>query len=127
MRLAPSKKYDFIYFNESPIRMIKNSFYLCYRDLFIFELFTFLSRLFDYSEKWLNVKVIVNFKFMMSQTGQQIIKIRIVPNISIGKKQSDNEIWSINAYNMSKIFLEKSYTKCGGEASPRSFYKIYQN
>ena len=22
------------------------------------------------------------------------------------------------------IFLEKSYTKCGGEASPRLFYKI---
>ena len=94
MRLAPSKKYDFIYFNESPIRMMKNSFYLCYRHLFIFDLFTFLSRLFDYSENWFNVKVKVNFKFIMPQ---QIIKIHILPNISIGKKQSDNEIWSINA------------------------------
>ena len=26
-------------------------------------------------------------------------------------------------YNMRNIFLEKSYTKCGGEASPRSFYE----
>ena len=26
-------------------------------------------------------------------------------------------------YNMRTIFLEKSYTKCGGEASPRSFYE----
>ena len=26
-------------------------------------------------------------------------------------------------YNMRKIFLEKSYTRCGGEASPRPFYK----
>ena len=25
-------------------------------------------------------------------------------------------------YNMRNIFLEKSYTKCRGEASPRSFY-----
>ena len=24
---------------------------------------------------------------------------------------------------MRNIFLEKSYTKCGGEASPRPFYK----
>ena len=26
-------------------------------------------------------------------------------------------------YNVWNIFLEKSYTKCGGEASPRHFYK----
>ena len=26
-------------------------------------------------------------------------------------------------YNMRNIFLEKSYTKCGGKASPISFYK----
>ena len=27
-------------------------------------------------------------------------------------------------YNMRNIFTEKAYTKCGGETSPRSFYKI---
>ena len=27
------------------------------------------------------------------------------------------------ANNMKSIFLGKSYTKCGGEASPRHFYK----
>ena len=26
-------------------------------------------------------------------------------------------------YNMRNVFLEKSYAKCGGEASPRTFYK----
>ena len=26
-------------------------------------------------------------------------------------------------FNIRNIFLEKSYTKCGGEASPRPFYK----
>ena len=26
-------------------------------------------------------------------------------------------------YNMRNNFLEKSYKKCGGEVSPRSFYK----
>ena len=25
--------------------------------------------------------------------------------------------------NMRNVFLEKSYTNCGGEASPRPFYK----
>ena len=27
------------------------------------------------------------------------------------------------AYDMRNIFLENSHTKCGGEASPRPFYK----
>ena len=26
-------------------------------------------------------------------------------------------------YNMRNIFLDKSYTKCGGEANPRNFSK----
>ena len=26
-------------------------------------------------------------------------------------------------YNLRNIFLEKSYKECGGEASPRPFYK----
>ena len=26
-------------------------------------------------------------------------------------------------YNMRKIFLEKSYTKCGGQTIPRLFYE----
>ena len=30
---------------------------------------------------------------------------------------------TIIEYNMRNIFLEKSYTKCGQEASPRFFYK----
>ena len=34
--------------------------------------------------------------------------------------QSDNEIWSVD-YDMRNIFLEKSYTKYGGETSPRPF------
>ena len=32
----------------------------------------------------------------------------------------------LTEYNMRNIFLEKSYTKCGGEASLRPFYKILQ-
>ena len=30
-------------------------------------------------------------------------------------------------YNMRNIFPEKSYTKCGGEDSPRPFYQKNQN
>ena len=30
-------------------------------------------------------------------------------------------------YNMRNIFLEKSHIKCGGEASPTSFFKKNEN
>ena len=34
------------------------------------------------------------------------------------------EIWSVVEYNFRKIFLEKSYRKCGGgTCSPRLFYQ----
>ena len=39
------------------------------------------------------------------------------------KRDPDNEIGSVNRTNMRNILFEKSYTKCGGEASPRPFYK----
>ena len=37
--------------------------------------------------------------------------------------QSDNQIWSVIEYNMKNTFVEKSYTKCGGETIPRPFSK----
>ena len=54
---------------------------------------------------------------MTSQTVQQIVTIHILSK-SQEMKQSNNEIW-----NMSIIFLEKSHTKCVGEASLRTLYK----
>ena len=35
----------------------------------------------------------------------------------------NNEFGQLLEYNMRNIFLEKSYTKCGEEASPRTFSK----
>ena len=35
------------------------------------------------------------------------------------EKQPDNETWSVN-----RLFLEKSYAKCGGETIHRPFSKI---
>ena len=37
--------------------------------------------------------------------------------------QSNNGIWSLIKYYLRDIFLKKSYTKCGGETSPRLFSK----
>ena len=61
---------------------------------------------------------------MTSQTGQQRIAIQILPKISRNKvNQAVKFSQLIIECNMKNIFLEKSYTKYGGEASPRAFYK----
>ena len=56
---------------------------------------------------------------MMSQTGQQIIKIYISSNIARGKDNQAMKIGHLIEYNMRNILniLEKSYTK-RGESSP---------
>ena len=41
--LSPSKKFIFIYFNESPLKMMKNGFYFILRALFVLKIFNFLS------------------------------------------------------------------------------------
>ena len=55
---------------------------------------------------------------MMSQTGQQMITINILPKISISK----NKFGHLVEYKM-KYFFEKLYKECGGEASPGLFNK----
>ena len=37
------KKFLFIYFNESPLKMMKNAFYFILRALFVLKIFKFLS------------------------------------------------------------------------------------
>ena len=63
---------------------------------------------------------------MTSQTGQQIISTYILPNISKNKLNQAMKFGQLIEYNMRNIFLQKLYTKCGGKASPRPFYKKSQ-
>ena len=60
---------------------------------------------------------------MTPQTGQQIITIHILSSISGSKGNQKIQFGQLIEYNMKNIFLEKSYSKCGGEASPKPFYK----
>ena len=68
-------------------------------------------------------RAMISFKFMTSQTGQQIITIYILPSISGSKDNQKIEFGQLIEYNMKNILLEKSYSKRGGEASPKPFYK----
>ena len=60
---------------------------------------------------------------MMSQPGQQtiLIHIYILPNISRSKGNQTVIFGQLIECNMKNIFLQKSYIKCGGETSPRSY------
>ena len=58
---------------------------------------------------------------MTSQPGKQTIAIHILPNISRSKGNQTMKFGQLIECNMRNIFLEKSYTKCGGETIPRLF------
>ena len=45
------------------------------------------------------------------------------PNISRSKDNQAMKFGQLIEYNMRKYFLEKSYTKCGGDTIPRPFSK----
>ena len=60
---------------------------------------------------------------MTSQHGKQTIAIHILPYISRSKDNQTVKFGQLIEYNMSKIFLEKLYPKCGGETSPKPFSK----
>ena len=63
----------------------------------------------------------VNLNYMTSQAGQQAIVINILSNISKSKVNQTMKFGQLIEYNMSNIFLKKSYRKCGGETSPIPF------
>ena len=58
---------------------------------------------------------------MTLHPGKQTISIHILPNISRSKGNQTMKFGQLIEYNMGNNFLEKSYTKCVGETSPRPF------
>ena len=69
-------------------------------------------------------KIRLVLKFMTSQPGQQTIAMHILPNTSRSKGNQTVKFGQFIEYNLSNIFVEKSYTKCAGETIPRPFSKI---
>ena len=58
-----------------------------------------------------------------SQSGQQTIVLQILPNISGSKGNQTMKFGQLIECNIRNLFLEKSYTKSGGETSPDPFQK----
>ena len=75
--------------------MMENAFYFILKGLFVLEIFTFLSHFLS--------RLISKFK--TSQTGQQIITLHILPNISRSKDDQIMKFGQLIEYNMRNIFL----------------------
>ena len=60
---------------------------------------------------------------MTSQTGQQIITIHIVPNITISKSNQTMKLGQLIKYDMTNIFLEEPYINMVEKLVPNPFIK----
>ena len=58
---------------------------------------------------------------MASKPGKQIIAMQILPNIARSKGNQTMKFSQLTECKMRNIFLEQSYTKYGGETSPKLF------
>ena len=67
---------------ESPQKVMKNTFYFILKALFVLEIFIVLSLIFVLVENELIRRLRLISKFMTLQTGQKIITVHILPNIS---------------------------------------------
>ena len=88
---------------RSPLKIMKDDFCFMLKALFVLEIFMFMSWLFDYVEKRLNKKVIP--KCMASQSGQQMIKIHISPNIWRSKDNQAMGLSQLIEHNLQNIIL----------------------
>ena len=63
-------------------------------------------------------------KFMTSQPGKEAIAIYILVNVSKNKSNQAMKFGQFIEYVIRNIFLEKSYTKCGGKTFKKSILSI---
>ena len=102
---------------------MKTAFFFNLKAVFVLKIFKFLSWLFGQVEKRLDRKDQVNFKIYGVTSWELTNAIHILPNISRSEGNQAMKFSQLIEYNMRNIFLEKSYTKCGGETIPRPFSK----
>ena len=89
--------------------------------VFGLEIFTFLPWLLGYVEKQLDKKAMANFKIYDIKNWAKNNYNTHIAQISRSKSNQTMKSGQSVEYNMRNIFLEKSYSKWGGEAIRRPF------
>ena len=97
---------------ESPLKMMKNLFYLNLKFLSVFEIFNFCLDFLVMQKSVLIRNVRLISKFMTSQCEKRAIAIHVLPNISRSKGNQTIKFGQLIEYNMKNIFLEILCTKC---------------
>ena len=103
--------------------MMTSAFYFTVK---FFRYLNFCPEHFGYVEKWLDKKAKINFKIYNItnwETNNTIIRYTFRLIFSRSKGNQAMEFGQLTEYDIKNIFLEKSYTKFGGETSPRPFSK----
>ena len=92
------------------------------QNLFLFSRYLkFFSWIFGHASKRLDKEGKVNFKFYDATAWLTNNCNTHIANISRSKGNQTMNFDQLIECNMRNIFLEKLYTKCGGETSPRPF------
>ena len=112
-----------IFANESPLKMIKNTFYFSLKAPLFSKYLSFCLYILVMYKNGLFRKIRLISKLMTSQPDQQTIAIHIFPNISRRKCNQTIKLGQIIEYNMRNTFVKKSYTKYDEETIPRLFSK----
>ena len=108
---------------ENLLKVMKIAFYFTSEALFVFKIFKFFSWLFGHVAKRLDKKDKVNFKLYDVTAWLTKIVIEILPRTSRSKGNQTMKFGELIECNMRNIFLERLYTKYGGE-SQTLFWKI---
>ena len=98
---------------------MKNAFYFTSKPLFVLNYLNLCLYFFGEAEKQLDQKDKVNFRIydVATRETNSYHTLR-------SKGNQTMKFGQLIEYNMRNTFLEKSYTKCGGETIPRPFSKI---
>ena len=100
----------------SPLKMIKIAFYFILKALFTMNVW-------PCRKNGSIRKIRLISKSMTSQHGYQAIAIHILPNMSRSECNKATKFVQLIEFNMSNIFVEKSYKKCAGETISRLLSK----
>ena len=102
--------------------MMEKMLLISLQKLFLFSRYlSFYREFLVMQQNGLNRKIRLISGFMTSQLDCQTIAIHIFPNISRSKDNQTMTFSQLIENNMRNIFLEKSYSNCRGETSPRPF------
>ena len=99
---------------ENPLKLMKNAFCFTLKALFVLKTFGHIEKRFDKEDQ-------VNFKFISSRRRKQTSATYILPDISRSNRNQTIKFSQLIEYIVKNIFLDKSYTKWGGEAISKPF------